>query len=99
MGNNLIKSQEKGEQDQTSGEHLFVMLDEMNGQCSSLPARNTQEKADRQTFGGKAGKTIAATTSALYHAFPCAFLKVSQESQVWTMFLSVSELRAGTVLP
>lgn len=33
-----------------------------------------------QIFGGKAGKTIAAATSALYLAFPLAFVKVSQES-------------------
>lgn len=56
------------------------MPDEMNGLCFSLPTRNPPEKADRHTFGGKAGKTIAATTSALYLAFPFALVKVSQES-------------------
>lgn len=56
------------------------MPHEMKGHCFSLPMRNTQEKADRQMFAGKAAKTIAATTSALYLAFPVAFVKVSQES-------------------
>lgn len=41
------------------------MPHEMKGHCFSLPTRNTQEKADRQMFAGKAAETIAATTSAL----------------------------------
>lgn len=56
------------------------MPDEMNGQCFSLPTRNTEEKADRQKFRGKAGKTIAVTTSVLYLTFPFAFMKIPQES-------------------